>query len=250
MKTIRIREIEIGAGMPKICVPVTGVTVSEILEQTAQAVEKQPDLLEWRADFFESLTEPEKVHEMAGKMRDILKNIPMIFTVRTSREGGNCHISTEDYISLLSQAAENPEIDLIDVELYRDVPQMKVLIARLKEKGKKVIASNHHFDRTPVRTTMERILAEMDDSGADIRKLAVMPGSPENVLDLLYATSHANWSGKAPVITMSMGSLGSLSRISGQIFGSAVTFGTVGEASAPGQLAIDELRIIMKILKL
>ena len=38
MKTIRIREIEIGAGMPKICVPVTGVTVSEILEQTAQAV--------------------------------------------------------------------------------------------------------------------------------------------------------------------------------------------------------------------
>ena len=39
MKTIRIREIEIGAGMPKICVPVTGVTESEILEQTAQEVQ-------------------------------------------------------------------------------------------------------------------------------------------------------------------------------------------------------------------
>ena len=97
---------------------------------------------------------------------------------------------------------------------------------------------------------MENILEELRSTGADILKLAVMPGSPENVLDLLYATSHANWSGKAPVITMSMGSLGSLSRISGQIFGSAVTFGTVGEASAPGQLAIDDLRIIMKILKL
>ena len=76
MKTIRIREIEIGAGMPKICVPVTGVTESEILEQTTQAVEKQPDLLEWRADFFESLTEPAKVHDLAGKMREILQNIP------------------------------------------------------------------------------------------------------------------------------------------------------------------------------
>lgn len=249
MKTVNIREIRIGTGIPKICVPVTGTTEQEILEQTKQAVEKQPDLLEWRADFYCHVEEREKVAELAGKMRTILRQIPMIFTVRTAQEGGNCRISTKDYVNILKAAAESPEIDLVDVELYKDFSQMEKLTAELQKKGKKVIASNHHFQETPAQEKMENILDQMEAAGADIRKLAVMPQDSEDVLKLLAATVWANKNGEAPVITMSMGSLGAVSRVCGQVFGSAVTFGTVGAASAPGQLELEELRSILERLQ-
>lgn len=249
MKTVNIREIQIGTGVPKICVPVTGSTEQEILEQTRQAAEKQPDLLEWRADFYSHLDEREKVAKLAAEMRTILRQIPMIFTVRTAQEGGNCRISTEDYVNVLKAAAESREIDLVDVELYKDIPQMEKLIEELRKMGKKVIASNHHFHETPAQEKMEKILKQMEMSGADIRKLAVMPEGAEDVLELLAATVHANKTGEAPVITMSMSGLGAVSRVCGQVFGSAVTFGTVGAASAPGQLALEELRTILEKLQ-
>lgn len=249
MKSVNIREVRIGAGLPKICVPVTGTTEQEILEQTRRATEKQPDLLEWRADFYCCLEEREKVAALAGKMRAILCQIPMIFTVRTAGEGGNCRISTEDYVNVLRAAAESPEIDLVDVELYMDIPRMQALIGELQAKGKKVIASNHHFHETPPQENMEKILEQMETAGADIRKLAVMPQNSEDVLRLLAATVQANKTGSAPVITMSMGALGAVSRVCGQAFGSAVTFGTVGAASAPGQLALEELRLILEKLQ-
>ena len=89
---------------------------------------------------------------------------------------------------------------------------------------------------------MEQILGFMEEVGADLRKLAVMPSCAEDVLNLLYATVSANRTGNQPVITMSMSGLGAVSRVAGQVFGSCVTFGTVGKASAPGQLELTELR--------
>ncbi len=239
MKTVKIRNIEIGSDVPKICVPVMGTTDEEILEQTKNAAKKQPDLLEWRADFYCHLRDTKRVIGLSKKMRDILQQIPLIFTVRTAGEGGNCQVSTEDYVNILKEAAQAPDIDLIDVELITD----------LQNKGKKVIASNHHFHETPVREEMENILAQMEESGAAIRKLAVMPVCPEDVLELLAATVHANRTGQAPVITMSMSGMGAISRVCGQVFGSAVTFAAVGQASAPGQLALEDLKLFLEKLK-
>ena len=76
-----------------------------------------------------------------------------------------------------------------------------------------------------------------------------MPNCPEDVLELLSATVWANKTGQAPVITMSMSAMGAVSRVSGQVFGSCVTFGTVGEASAPGQLALEDLKLFLEKLK-
>ena len=249
MKTVKIRELEIGVGIPKICIPVMGTTDEEILEQTKKVAEKHPDLLEWRADFYGQLENQQRVAELSEKMRDILQQIPIIFTVRTENEGGNFQASTQDYVNILKGTATVPAIDLIDVELYKDIVVMKNLIHEIQEMGKKVIASNHHFHETPKRQKMTDILAQMEESGSDIRKLAVMPNCPEDVLELLSATVWANKTGQAPVITMSMSAMGAVSRVSGQVFGSCVTFGTVGEASAPGQLAMEELKVFLEKLQ-
>lgn len=250
MREVIVKNLPIGTGIPKICVPITGKTEEEILRQAKEAAEKKPDLLEWRADFYEALKVPEAVEEVGRKLGDMVGQIPIIFTVRTKNEGGNCGVSTDDYVNILKNAAKIREIDLIDVELFKDQPLMQALIGEIQKTGKKVIASNHHFKETPKQEVMQTILAEMETAGADIRKLAVMPSAPEDVLKLLAATLHANKTGQAPVITMSMGSLGALSRVCGQVFGSCVTFGTVGEASAPGQMDLENLRNILAKLQL
>lgn len=248
MNVINIRNTKIGVGMPKICVPVTAITADDILQQTKKAVEQGPDLLEWRADFYENLFDIAMVKQTAEKMRDILGQIPLIFTIRTTSEGGNCKIAPDAYREILKKVAQIETIDLIDVEIFMDA-SMKGLIKDLQNAGKFIIASNHHFHRTPTTKEMEQILWEMEFAGADIRKLAVMPSCPEDVLALLSATALANKTGKRPVITMSMSGLGAISRVAGQIFGSCVTFGTVGTASAPGQLELSDLKCFLEKLQ-
>jgi len=88
----------------------------------------------------------------------------------------------------------------------------------------------------------------MEQLGADIAKIAVMPRNSEDVAVLLGVTSEASETMFCPVITMSMGGQGVISRMAGQIFGSAVTFGTVGQASAPGQIPLDRLKEILTLI--
>ena len=89
----------------------------------------------------------------------------------------------------------------------------------------------------------------MQECGADILKIEVMPQSKKDVLTLLLATEEmVREHAKCPVVTMSMSEVGVVSRICGEAFGSALTFGAVKKASAPGQLGAEELRMVLKIL--
>ena len=71
----------------------------------------------------------------------------------------------------------------------------------------------------------------METAGADALKIAVTPADAADVARLLRVTAET-----APVITLSMGDLGLVSRLTGAVFGSALTFATPGDRpSAPGQ---------------
>ena len=89
----------------------------------------------------------------------------------------------------------------------------------------------------------------MQELGCDLAKYAVMPQCERDVLTLLDATlTMKEHYPDTPVITMSMGPLGAVSRISGELFGSALTFGTAGTASAPGQLPARTLSAFLQQL--
>ncbi|CGY42856.1 3-dehydroquinate dehydratase [Salmonella enterica subsp. enterica serovar Typhi] len=80
-------------------------------------------------------------------------------------------------------------------------------------------------------------------------KIAVMPQSKHDVLTLLTATLEMQQHyADRPVITMSMAKEGVISRLAGEVFGSAATFGAVKQASAPGQIAVNDLRSVLMIL--
>ena len=138
------------------------------------------------------------------------------------------------------------------VQLTRNYPKEEEIVSDLIQKAEnadvRTVLSNHDFSRTPEKGEILWRLRKMEQLGADIAKIAVMPRRPEDVAVLLGVTSEAVEMMSCPVITMSMGGQGVISRMAGQIFGSAVTFGTVGQASAPGQIPFDRLKEILTLI--
>ena len=89
------------------------------------------------------------------------------------------------------------------------------------------------------------ILENLRESGADILKMAVMPKNFQDLLRLMEVTQEGREKYERPLITMSMGKIGFLSRICGEITGSAVTFAAGRNASAPGQGGAEPMRNIL-----
>ena len=245
MNTIKIKNVEIGKGIPKICIPLTGKNREEIIEEMEIVKKSNPDLIEWRVDFFEESDNPERICEMLGTINDSFKQIPVLFTFRTKEEGGEKSIMSEDYVKLLKEVSERRLADIVDVQVFWYGEKSEDFIKELKETGAVVLASSHHFEGTPSVREMSDALYTMDNRGEIIVKLAVMPQSGKDVCALLEATMERKEHSNKPMITMSMGQSGMLSRICGELTGSCVTFASGKQASAPGQIKADELKKVL-----
>lgn len=247
--TVKIRNVVFGEGIPKICIPLTDTCLEE-LKASVKALGNAPyDFIEWRADFYQGIEDPAVRAEAMTFLREALKDAPILFTVRTSVEGGKLEIDTGDYIKLKISAINSGLIDLVDVELSRGDDTMQAIAAAAHQTDVKVIGSLHDNHATPSKDRIVHHLCQMQKMNADIVKFAVTPQSPRDVMTLLDATlTMREEHGDTPVITMSMGKQGVISRVCGSIFGSAVTFGTAGKASAPGQLPADVLAAFLQSL--
>ncbi len=247
MNPVIIRNVTIGEGIPKICVPIVGVSREEIVEEAKLITETEADLAEWRADWYEDVFDFDKVTGVLNELREILCDMPILFTFRTAKEGGEKSIETEVYRALNQAVIMSGNADLVDVELFVGDEVISTLTQFAHEKGVKVIASNHDFEKTPPKEEIIKRLQKMQSLEADILKIAVMPQRKEDVQTLLSATREMSSKyAKKPIVTMSMGELGVVSRIEGEIYGSSITFGTAKKASAPGQIPVEELKKLMK----
>lgn len=247
--SLKVREIEFGTGTPKICVPVVARTKKDILEAAGKVLEKKPDCIELRIDWFEEAGNTYKVLDVLKELRNLVGDTILLFTFRTKKEGGEAAISCEDYRGLCERVCESGCIDIIDVEAYMAEGMLQSISKTAHAYGVYVVASNHDFFKTPSEEEIVKRLQFMDENGADIPKIAVMPQNARDVLTLLSATlRYRENGGKKPVITMSMGNNGAISRLTGEIFGSALTFAAVEQTSAPGQFTIEEVRQILSIL--
>ena len=258
MNTVKVRNIVIGEGMPKICVPIVGVTKEAILEE-AKAITKLPaDVVEWRIDWFENVFDFAALEDVMKGLREVLGDTPILMTFRTSKEGGEKAIEDEVYADINIRAAQTGYVDMVDVEVFTGDEIVKKIIDGAHAAGVKVVASNHDFFKTPDKDDIVGRLCKMQELGADIPKIAVMPQNkkdvltPQNkkdVLTLLAATEEmANEYADRPIITMSMAGTGVISRLAGEVFGSALTFGAAAKASAPGQMGVQDLKQVLTLL--
>ena len=88
MDSIKVRNLDIGAGIPKICVPIVGTDRTAILDAAKRIPGSAADLAEWRADWYEDIFDEQKTGEMLKELRMILGDMPILFTFRTAGEGG------------------------------------------------------------------------------------------------------------------------------------------------------------------
>ncbi|MDO5388553.1 MAG: type I 3-dehydroquinate dehydratase [Clostridia bacterium] len=249
MNPIEVRNIKIGEGIPKICLPIVGHTQYEITSQAMTIAALKPDIVEFRADWYDECTNKENLIEMLMLIRKLIDKTPLLFSFRTVVEGGIQELQKADYIRLNKTAVESGLVDMVDIELMIGDEDVKDLIKTAHENNVVVVLSNHDFEKTPEKEVLISRMEKMIELGADIPKVAVMPNNNRDVLTLLdvtdtFHTSHTNY----PIITMAMDGRGVVSRIAGEIFGSSITFGCARKASAPGQIEAGELSLALRIL--
>ena len=150
---------------------------------------------------------------MGKKEKDILGTSALVWLTVGNMVGSGFMVLTG------AAAAKTGYFDLVDVEAFTGDEIVKEIVAAAHECGVKVVASNHDFDKTPEKDEIVRRLCKMQDLGADIPKIAVMPTCRRDVLTLLCATEemyteHAD----RPIITMSMAGTGLISRLCGEEF--------------------------------
>lgn len=259
---IRVGNLTIGEGQPKICASITETSQKAIIAAADIMVQKHIDIVEWRMDYYEAIDHREMIEETLHRLSMSLFRKPLLVTFRTKQEGGKGTLDWEEYRELLLFMAKSPYVQMVDVEVFHNLSYEEVMQTGIEEhvtgkademrtfveelrKDVVVIGSYHNFQETPSFEEMQHRFRFMDWLGVDILKMAVMPTDKADVIKLMAATLEVSKLIDKPFITMSMGKLGSISRMMGEAFNSSVTFASVGQSSAPGQIAVAPLEDMM-----
>ena len=241
-KEISIRGIVLGKGIPAIAVPLTAKEKGPLLSEARAAREAGADLVEWRADSYGDKSS-ESILKTLSALAEVLEPHPLIFTLRTKAEGGSqLELSWKDYADLGLLAAKSGMVDFVDVEVLRGGKKAAKLVAGIQSEGVRAIASSHDFTQVAENEVLKEKLKTLQDSGADIIKIAVMPSNLSDTHRFMDVIREFSLECPVPIIAMAMGEMGQESRIYGERYGSCLTFGTVGASSAPGQLPVGELK--------
>ncbi|NBK98286.1 MAG: type I 3-dehydroquinate dehydratase [Erysipelotrichia bacterium] len=249
MKTVSVKNVVLGEGMPKICIAIMGKTLDDLEKEINDLAGLDYDVIEWRMDYFDAIMDFEKAIEAAKLVYTMLADTPVLATFRTAKEGGEKAIEKTAYVALNKAIIASGKCDLIDVECFIGESEVKEIVDFAHAHHVFVVMSNHDFDKTPSYDEIISRLQLMQERNADICKIAFMPTCKRDVLTLLQATLDMSEKyADRPIITMSMASDGVISRLAGEVFGSCLTFGAVKLASAPGQINVKELKTVLTIL--
>ncbi|WP_288421313.1 type I 3-dehydroquinate dehydratase [uncultured Acinetobacter sp.] len=234
----------------KTIVPITAKTKEQALAQ-AQVIANtsDADLAEFRIDLLSFASDTKQVIALGHELKKILGHKPMIATIRTKNEGGQLEISDADYGKTYQAYLKNPFMDWLDVEMFRDQKVVSEIVQKAHQKKVLVVMSNHDFQKTPSQDEIEKRLLKQDQMGADILKIAVMPRSKQDVFTLMNATLKVSQQTTKPLLTMSMGQLGTISRVATANMGGSYSFGMIGQASAPGQIDVTKLKQILQTVQ-
>jgi len=236
----------------RIIVPVTAPRAEE-LRAEVRALEGHPvDLVEWRADamVLEDLGPTLDEFEEAGHAVLEESRVPVLATIRTIGEGGRWGAGDLAYIDWMLGLGR--VFDAVDIEVDRGLEgyaSTAAQVEKVHEGGAVVIGSHHDMRGTPSEEEIVDVLRREADAGCDVAKVAYMAREPWDLHAVLNAQMWAREHLGLPVIGISMGPLGSLSRIAGMPLGCAATFATVGAASAPGQFGADRVRAALDVLE-
>lgn len=247
---LEVKGRRIGEGRPKLIAPTTSRKAADLYQTLGKfAGMKALDMVEVRIDYLGKLA-PAEFAEVTLKAYQAAGEKIVLVTLRNGTDGGPFIAEDKYYGDVYRAVIESGKADIIDLELFRDADMIRSLVKAAHAKGIKVIISDHEFKFTPDEGEIIRRLLLEQEFGADILKLAVMAFSPEDALTVMTATAKMrHYYSDRPMLTMAMGKWGVLTRITGEGFGSDLTFASVGgKASAPGQIPAEECLSVLETL--
>lgn len=221
----------------KIVVPIMPKNLEE-----AQSIDiskfDEVDIIEWRADFLDK----DGIMTVAPVIFEKFSGREIIFTIRTDKEGGNINLSDGDYVELLKNINAIYHPDYVDFEYFSHKEAFQQMLD-----FPNLVLSYHNFDETP-ENLMESF-SELTALAPRVVKVAVMPQSEQDVLDLMnYTRGFKTLNPEQEYAIMSMGKLGRVSRFAVDVFGSSWSFASLEQASALGQVALTDMKHIREVL--
>ena len=262
MGEIKIKDYVFGDGTPRICVPLIGRTEEEIknhanlirdeIDSLDTRYEDHPDLkvavIEWRADFFEPLADLEKTKGILEMLRDYFPDKLILFTFRSEEQGGELRHDRvgSNLEPIMSFVIKSGLIDMVDIEFTHGNYKIARATTGAHMVGVTVIMSYHNFDHTPHDEEIIEKLRDMEILGGDILKIAVMPKNEFDTRRVMDLNKRAISESYKPIAMIAMGEKGMASRFKCKETGCCLTFATVGQESAPGQMDLSDLVALLR----
>lgn len=196
------------------------------------------DIIEWRADFLPK----EAILQVAPAIFEKFAGRELLFTLRTRAEGGEINLDSAEYVQIIKDVAQLYQPEYIDFEYFshKDVFEEMLDFPNL-------VLSYHNFQETP--ENMMEILSELTSLTPKVVKVSVMAHTAQDVLDLMnFTRGFKTLNPEQEYVTISMGKVGKVSRITSDVTGSSWSFASLDEASAPGQISLSSMKKIREIL--
>ena len=173
-----------------------------------------------------------------GKWMDLCAAIrkqgrPVLLTIRDEAEGGEWRGREAERLALYLAGLKS--VSAVDVEIRAHALQMVAPAAH--SRGVQVVGSFHDFEGTPEFASLHSVESRGRRMGADVVKIVARVKSPGDLARLFALPACA----KGPLCVMGMGALGPISRVALPCAGSCLVYGSLGKATAPGQLSCREL---------
>lgn len=229
----------------KIVVTFSGYN-SDAINEEIEAAESHLsdfDIVEIRGDVFDALNRQDHasiVRRIIDKFKAFDKEI--IYTYRTSGEGGKGSKTTVEYQALLLEVCKSMDIDYIDIEMSVGKKIVQEIIETAKTHQIKTLLSYHNFKETLDYHALMDLLSQMNQVEGDVFKFALYPTNGEDVDTVVDVQKTAKAQYGHKVIGISMGELGKRTRVLTGDYAPLFTYGYISRDAAPGQIHISELR--------
>ena len=210
--------------------------------EEAQAIDANryvdADIIEWRADFLPK----DEILQVAPAIFEKFAGRELLFPLRTRAEGGEIDLSAQDYVQVIKDVTQLYQPEYVDFEYFgnKDVFDQMLDFPNL-------VLSYHNFQETP--ENMMEILSELTSLNPKVVKVSVMAHTEQDVLDLMnFTRGFKTLNPEQEYVTISMGKVGKVSRITSDVTGSSWSFASLDVASAPGQISLSNMKKIREIL--
>lgn len=247
-KTVKLRNVVLGSGHLALIMPIAAKDTEEVVALAKEFIPYKPDILEWRVDYFDQVENLPVLLDAAQKLRETVGDMAVMVTPRHHLENGVREIQPEAKKEILVALIQSGQVDMVDVEMRYGKSYLQSIRQECQEHQVALMVSYHDLNHTPGSGEVLSLLRKEIDLGADVCKVSFVAETYGDVDRLGKSIAQAKEAGiDVPIVSISAGPRGSLSRICGDMFGSDGTFVSTGKTH---QIHIDDVRALRKSLNL